>query len=47
MAPYGGVGGWEERDTWVCLREGDIGALKKARSAGREPGGVAKSCSWA
>lgn len=41
-SPGGRVGGWEERDTWVGLREGDVGALKEARSAGREWGGVSR-----
>lgn len=36
------MGGWEERDTWVGLREGDVGALKEARSAGREWGGASR-----
>lgn len=43
MVPRGGsVGGREERGTWVGLREGDVGALKEARSAGREWGGVSR-----
>lgn len=46
MVPQGSVGGWEEQDTWVCLREGDVGALKEARSAGRGVGrSQVKSCS--
>lgn len=41
--PLGGsVGGWEEWDTWVGLREGDVGALKEARSVGREWGGASR-----